>query len=705
MKRFVKYNTYFKLLFLILGTSLLFFLLYFSLYVYTEQQEKLVYKTTSDKFSTEVNALVELNSKSQESTIVDLTFWDGLVNYLKNKDEEWYRIHITNEFSNYEGIDYVGIYDIQNQLVNKTTKGQISSVNFIPKQVFPKLYKSKYLRFYMRIPEGVVEVFGATIHPSNDPKKNKYKPSGYLFMVRLVDENYIKYLKKICSAEVFLLAPSNLSQNQKKDINQVYLKLKDFDNNEVAVFLFERPFDLNFKNTKEILSILIIASIFNFILYLYFSRRWIYNPLKLITNVLETGNEVAINDLKNTHGEFEYIGNLFQENSNQKKQLVISKTKAEESDKLKSSFLANLSHEIRTPMNAIVGFSDLLNDTTLEENERMSYLEIIKKSGKNLVSIIEDLIEMSKIDANQLAPKFKGLHLDKFMRDLFETIKVTVPKEKNIHFNLVESKNSLSLPILTDVVKLQQIITNLITNAFKYTEQGFVSFGYEINENNQEIEFKIKDSGIGIEPENLKLIFDRFRRIEEDYSAEFSGLGLGLAISKAYVEMLGGKITVASQAGEGSVFTFTIPLKLDVNNESLNLINDNSKSIISGNKTILIVEDDSINFLLLRKILEIKELKILKAVNGQQAVDICRENTNIDLVFMDIKMPIMDGFQAFKIINSFNPGLPIIAQTAHSSSEDKEKIMQMGFTNYITKPLDKEKVFEILNDVFNPEKL
>ena len=701
MKRFLNYNTYFKLLFLIIGTSLLFFLLYFSLYVYTEQQEKLVYKTTSDKFNTEVNTLVELNSKSQETTIVDLTFWDDLVNYLKSKDQEWYRKHITNEFGNYADVDYLGIYDIKNQLINKTATGQINSVNFIPKEVFPVLYKSKYLRFYMRIPEGVVEVFGATIHPSDDPKKNKYKPSGYLFMVRLLDKEYIQYLEKICSSNVFLLAPNKLGLNH-KDTNQVYLKLNSFDGKEVAVFLFERPFNLNFKNTKEILSILMIASIFSFIIYLYFSRRWIYNPLKLITNVLETGSDTEITKLKLAHGEFEYIGNLFQENSNQKKQLLISKTKAEESDKLKSSFLANLSHEIRTPMNAIVGFSDLLNDVTLAENERTSYLEIIKKSGKNLVSIIEDLIEMSKIDANQLVPKFKGLYLDKFMRDLFETIKVTVPKEKNIHFYLDESKNSLSLPILTDVVKLQQIITNLITNAFKYTEKGFVSFGYEINEDDQEIEFKIKDSGIGIEPENLKLIFDRFRRIEEDYSAEFSGLGLGLAISKAYVEMLGGKITVASQAGEGSVFTFTIPLKLDVNTESLKFINDNSKSIISANKTILIVEDDSINFLLLRKILEIKEFKILKAVNGLQAVDICRENTDIDLVFMDIKMPIMDGFQAFEIINLFNPGLPIIAQTAHSSSEDKEKIMQMGFTNYITKPLDKEKVFEILNEVFNP---
>lgn len=703
MKKFTKYNTYFKLLFLILGTSLLFFLLYLSLYVYTEQQEKLVYKTTSDQFNKEVNALVELNSKSQETTIVDLTFWDALVDYIKTKDEDWYTKHITNEFGNYADIDYVGIYDIQNQLVNKTASEKITTVNFIPKGVFPKLYKSKYIRFYMRVPEGIVEVFGATIHPSDDPKKDKYNPSGYLFLVRLLDKNYIQYLEKICSAKVFLLAPNQLN-NSHKDINQVYLKLNNFDDKEVGVFLFERPFNLNFKNTKEILSILIIASIINFLLYLYFSRRWIYNPLKLITNVLETGNEVAIEELKNTHGEFEYIGNLFQENSNQKKQLVISKIKAEESDKLKSSFLANLSHEIRTPMNAIVGFSDLLNDPTLEENERKSYLDIIRKSGKNLVSIIEDLIEMSKIDANQIVPKYYGLDLDKFMQELYETLQVTVPKEKNIDFYLTQNKQSVSLPILTDDVKLQQIITNLITNAFKYTEQGFVSFGYEINENNQEIEFKIKDSGIGIDPKNLKLIFDRFRRIEEDYSAEFSGLGLGLAISKAYVEMLGGRISVASKAGEGSVFTFTIPLKYDTSSNA-NLKKDNSKSIIFANKTILIVEDDSINFLLLKKILESKDFKTLKAVNGKEAVAICRENTNIDLVFMDIKMPVMDGFQAFKIIHSFNPDLPIIAQTAHSSNEDKENIMQMGFTNYITKPLDKEKVFEILNDVFNPEKL
>jgi signal transduction histidine kinase/CheY-like chemotaxis protein len=419
---------------------------------------------------------------------------------------------------------------------------------------------------------------------------------------------------------------------------------------------------------------------------------------------LETGSEEEISKLKNAHGEFEYIGNLFEENSNQRKQLEISKKKAEESDRLKSSFLANLSHEIRTPMNAIIGFSDLLSNPNLTDGEKSDYLDIIRKSGKNLVSIIEDLIEMSKIDANQVLPKIAEVNLDLCMKELFETIQVTIPKEKEINFYMVESKNPVHENILTDEVKLKQIITNLITNAFKYTEKGFVYFGYEIDEKGKKIIFQIKDSGKGIDEKNLKLIFDRFRRIEEDYSAEFSGLGLGLSISKAYVEMLGGTINVASEAGKGSVFSFSIPLKFEKMKHDIKAKKDKNNGLDLGNKTILIAEDDNINFLLLKKILELKKYTVLRANNGKEAIDICRNNPTVNLVFMDIKMPVMDGFEAFLIIKTFKPNLPIIAQTAHSSIEDKEKIIKLGFTNYITKPLEKSKIFELLDVVFTPDK-
>jgi signal transduction histidine kinase len=429
-----------------------------------------------------------------------------------------------------------------------------------------------------------------------------------------------------------------------------------------------------------------LASLINIFIYLYFSRRWIYMPLKTITTILETANESSIDDLKTAPGEFGYIGNLFEENSNQRKQLELSKEKAEENDKLKSSFLANLSHEIRTPMNAIVGFSDLLSEPNLSEDVRLEYLRIIKNCGINLVSIIEDLIAMSKIDAKQISANLKGIDLDNCIKELYETIKVTIPIDKEIELHFIENENPMPKNILTDEIKLKQVIVNLIANA--------------INETDKTIEFSVTDTGLGIDEENLKVIFDRFRRIEDEFSAELSGLGLGLAISKAYIEMLGGTITVSSQIKVGSVFSFTIPLKYDESTLVQNQMSPVNVFVKPNYETILVAEDDNINFLLLKKILEIKKYTVLRAVNGQEAVDICRENSDIHVVFMDIKMPVLNGFEAFKIIHSFNPNLPVIAQTAYSSGEDYEKIMQLGFSGYISKPLDKSKIYELIDTIF-----
>jgi CheY-like chemotaxis protein len=351
-------------------------------------------------------------------------------------------------------------------------------------------------------------------------------------------------------------------------------------------------------------------------------------------------------------------------------------------------------------MNAIMGFSDLLNDDKITENEKFEYLKIIRNSGNSLVSIIEDLIEMSRIDAKQITPNYKGLDLEKCMADLHKSIEITIPKEKEIEFFIVESADKIQKNILTDETKLKQIIVNLITNAVKFTEKGFVSFGYIINREKGVVTFTIQDSGLGISEDYSKVIFDRFRRIEDNATNEMTGLGLGLSITKAYVEMLGGEIGVKSTMGIGSVFIFTIPLQFDeAAVESL----PRKKISFSGNyenETILIAEDDNINFLLLKKIIESKNHTVLRAFNGQEAVNICAENPDISLVFMDIKMPVLNGFEAFEQIKVFKPELPVIAQTAYSSFEDRERIMQFGFMDYITKPLDKEKIFELLDTIF-----
>ena len=693
---------YSKLLFLIITTSFLFFLLYIFLYVYTIKQEKEVYKTTNALYSDEVVNLFELNSKTHLASLTDVTFWDGLYDFAKTKDISWYNKFVLGEFESYD-VEYIGVYNINNEFIVKTSTPEIKTENFIPKQVLTNLYSKKVSRFFMKIPEGVVEVFAATIHPSDDFKKDKHKPSGYFIMARLLDKNYFNNLQKISSSQASLVYNDSDAISDEDNVTKVLI-LKDWNNKVVSEIVFKRPFNLDFRSTKKILSIIILAFILNIIIYLYYSRKWMYDPLKTITSILETGNEDSIKVLKKSPGEFGYIGNLFEENSNQRKQLVIAKQKAEESDKLKSSFLANVSHEIRTPMNAIIGFSDLLNDTSLSKKDKSEYLQIIQNSGSNLVSIIEDLLEMSKIDANQISPKLVGFDLNKCMHDLYDTIKVTIPVEKRIDFYVINNPNPITKNILSDEVKLKQIITNLITNAIKYTNNGKVSFGYEVHEKDNTIVFTVKDSGVGIDKKNIDIIFDRFRRIEDDFSVELSGLGLGLSICKAYVEMLGGTIQVDSKIGEGSTFAFTVPLQYDKSNlpKKPEAIANDIES--NSDRVILIAEDDNINFLLLKKILELKNYTIIRAVNGQEAVTICSTNPAIDLVFMDIKMPVMDGYTAFDKIKVFLPNLPVIAQTAHSSSGDKERVLQAGFTDYITKPLDKEKIFELLDDLFRKNK-
>ncbi len=691
-------NTYYRLLVLIIGTSSLFFILYASLYFYTFKQEKAVYKSALKEYNNEVNSIFKLNSKTHIASIVDVTFWDEMVDFIKTKDTVWYNDYIEAEFLTYEA-DFIGIYNLQKKSLSSTSSPKFKSIDFVPNEVFDELYKAKLNRFYMRVPEGIIEVFGATVHPSDDPKKTKHKPSGYFLMARLLDKAFIKNLEDISSSTI-TVAPNNHVQEKDGNSIAVNLDLKNWKNENVADLHFTRSFNLNFSNTKKILDIIIIATILNLLIFLYYYRRWVYKPVKLITNILEKKDEASIFSLKKSRNEFGHIGNLFEENNNQRKQLVVAKEKAEESDKLKSSFLANLSHEIRTPMNAIMGFSDLLRDDGLNEKEKTNYLKIIRNSGKNLIGIIEDLIEMSKIDSQQITPNFKFLNLDKCISELYHTIKITIPEEKDIVFSIQKNDTALKKNILTDEIKFKQILTNLITNAIKFTKKGHVTIGYTIDEAANQVNIWVDDSGLGIDEENQNIIFDRFRRVEDDCTIELSGLGLGLSITKAYVELLGGTIQVESSPGKGSCFSFSIPLQYQDRTDEPTEVENGQKASANGNETILIAEDDDINFLLLERILQQKNYTILRAVNGKEAVEICELNAQIDLVFMDIKMPIMNGFEAFSIIRNTHINLPVIANTAYSSSEDKEQIIKAGFTSYISKPLNKDEIHRLLDGIF-----
>lgn len=407
--------------------------------------------------------------------------------------------------------------------------------------------------------------------------------------------------------------------------------------------------------------------------------------------------EISLNRIE--VGEKKFIQALVTDISDHKKaeeDLIKAKEKAEESDRLKTAFLHNISHEIRTPMNAIVGFSALMTEPDIDTTSRQKYIDVITQSSNQLLGIVSDIIEISNIEAGI----FKMTKTDVNVNSLLKSIHGQfVPKasEKDIGFTFSTPLNDSEAVIITDKTKLVQILTNLVNNALKFTGKGQIDFGYVVKK--EDIEFYVSDTGIGINEEMYTRIFDRFYQVESKVSRQFEGTGLGLSICKAYVELLGGKIWLASEVGKGSVFYFTLPYTKPiptVKAEEKTISQEKTKEEQNKEKvsrTILIAEDEKNNYLLLVEMLSSFNAEIIHAVNGKEAVEICREK-KIDLVIMDIKMPVMDGYTATKEIKKFLPDLPVIALTAYAYESDRDEAINSGCNDYLAKPVLKIMLLE-----------
>jgi PAS domain S-box-containing protein len=375
--------------------------------------------------------------------------------------------------------------------------------------------------------------------------------------------------------------------------------------------------------------------------------------------------------------------------------LIKAKEKAEESDRLKSSFLSNMSHEIRTPMNVILGFSNLLKDSDTSPQESIKYINIINEKGIQLLNIINDIIDISKVEADEIVIREKPVDVHALLEELFLVYSKISLTKNNIDMAFVLEKNNWKgeLIVITDDNRLKQIISNLIDNALKFTKAGSVEFGYDLmNENSDSfIRFYVKDTGRGIPFEKQDIIFNRFRQVDETHTREFGGTGLGLTISKRLVELMGGQIELESEVGVGSTFSFTIPLKkgaiYNASNEPIVKADENYNW---DNKTVLIVEDNSSSLLLLKSYLSKTNINVLHAKDGLESVELCKVKPEIDLVLMDIQLPNMNGYEATEKIKKFRPDLKIIAQTAYAMAEDKEKAFEAGCDDYIAKPIDKD---------------
>ncbi|MBN2635144.1 MAG: PAS domain S-box protein [Prolixibacteraceae bacterium] len=398
------------------------------------------------------------------------------------------------------------------------------------------------------------------------------------------------------------------------------------------------------------------------------------------------------------------------ESKNAEKELIKAKEKAEESDRLKSAFLANMSHEIRTPMNGILGFAELLRTADLSGEEQQKFIDIIGKSSIRLLNIINDIISISKIESNQIELTFSDVNVNSITKDIQSFFKTESEKKKII----ITFKNELPTNeaiVKTDSDMLYAILTNLVKNAIKFTQTGSIELGYKKKE--RFLEFYVTDSGAGVQKEQKEIIFERFRQGSESFKRNYEGAGLGLSISKAYVEMLGGKIWVENNAdllsvngnpvNNGSTFYFTIPFDRIQQSEIVTTNHPEDNEIVNQNRNlkILIVDDDKISEMLIRILLENYAREFIHASNGIEAKELCKNNPDIDLVLMDIKMPEMDGYEATRNIRKFNKEIIIIAQTAYAIEGDREKAIAAGCNSYITKPINKVDLRNLVNYYFS----
>jgi PAS domain S-box-containing protein len=384
-------------------------------------------------------------------------------------------------------------------------------------------------------------------------------------------------------------------------------------------------------------------------------------------------------------------------------ELLEARDRAEESDRLKSAFLTNMSHEIRTPMNGILGFSELLKDPGISGEDQQEYIGIIEKSSARLLNIINNLVDISKIESGQMELSVSETNVNEQIEHIYAYFKREA-EQKGLKILVRKQLPSIEAVIKTDKKKINAILSNLVRNAIKYTDNGTIEIGYNkipagsqtaVNKEAQciaSLRFFVRDTGIGIPEERKEAIFDRFVQADIEDRMAFQGAGLGLSISKAYVEMLGGKIWVESEEGNGSTFYFSIPY--------LNIVDENyfSKDVISvvegenqlNNLKILIVEDDQVSEMVITRIVRTISNEILNVRTGIDAVATCRNNPDIDLILMDIKMPGIDGYEATRQIRQFNQKVIIIAQTAFALIGDKQKALNAGCNDYITKPTRKE---------------
>jgi len=685
---------YGKIKTLLVSVGVVFFLLFLVLVFYKSKLEKQIIKSSKDQFSNEVNSLFRSNSSFMVQTVNFYSFWDEFVKAIAENNKKWIIENIT--IISFYKYDYICVYNKSYDIVQ-----ELSSMDFLPKGIIPKeavisLNNARYLHFYLTTPAGLMEVSAASVHPANDPDHDKTEPGGYLVVARRLDQQMLGELSTISGSRIEILpnsAPVRVSGNN--SIN-AKIDLPDWKGNTISSILFTRNLDLNFKATQDIMIVILAFVIISLLFSDFIARRCINRPLRLVTDILKTDSHESIQDLKKAPAEYGHIGTLFEAYVLQKEELKKAKEKAEESDRLKSAFLANMSHEIRTPMNAIVGFSELIEFET-DQIKKHQYVKIIQSSSMNLLNLIIGIVDLSKIETGAMQLNYSDFHVSEVFSELKEIYAVELIKREKPEVKLNCNISGGDIIICSDPHLLKQALSNLLANAVKFTSEGAINF--ECIKIKNELIFSVSDTGTGIPDEDQKKIFDRF--IKFDYHGlNNEGTGIGLSLVEKIINLLNGKIWLKSRYGEGSSFFISIPyIPPTAGSIPVSLKKTHKKLTVdvSGvRRTILVVEDDKESYLLIQEILRPLNIEIHHVSDGKEAVEYMKNNPDTAMVLMDMKLPFMNGDDATMAIRKFNQNTFIIAQTAYAMVGDKEKAINAGCNDYVTKPLESKKLRELI---------
>ena len=496
----------------------------------------------------------------------DYGLWDGMVELANHPNPSWAKENLGQVLYWFD-LDALWVMGLDGTITHSEITG---CARYLPDTTFSetllsKLYHEKYVDFYTLAGDSLILIQGATIHATGDEERET-EPSGYLFMAKCWDHEIIDFLDKLTWSEVSLRPFEYGYPGQAESLTKNQLiPYKHWNGEIIACLEFSKRIDfadLLRTNTIRIIIIMVWFAIFGLLLLSVLLYYWVGKPLDIIADVIGNHNTRNIPALKKSGNEFRRIGFLIENFLQQKEELKIAKEKAEETDRLKTAFLANVSHEIRTPMSGITGFAELLQKDDLTDEQRKHYTDVIISSGQHLLHLIDDVLDLSVIESGQVKLVNKTFDLEQLMLETHMFFKRNDNiKEKQLNFSVQCESNEQIARFTGDRKRIKQVVDNLLTNALKFTEQGDVVFGCR-KEKKDEILFFVKDTGPGIPEKYYQFIFDRFTQIHNVYyqDGKRQGTGLGLAICRGLVNFMGGRIWVESVEGSGSTFFFTLPL-------------------------------------------------------------------------------------------------------------------------------------------------